>query len=113
VTEADFDSFSLVLLRRGERAGEFSGDELETIQERHLAHLRAMRERGALAVAGPFGDQADERLRGMCLYTVGIEEARRLAEQDPAVQAGRLAVDVFTWYLPPGEVSFGSTPTRT
>jgi uncharacterized protein YciI len=109
----DLERHTLVLLRRGERAGDFSDEELETIQERHLAHLRAMHERGAMAVAGPFGDQPDERLRGMCLYTVGLEEARELAEQDPAVQAGRLAVDVLTWYLPRGEVSFGSTPMHT
>jgi uncharacterized protein YciI len=109
----DFDSYTLVLLRRGDRAEGLSDEEVTTIQERHLAHLRAMRERGALAVAGPFGDQPDERLRGMCLYTVGIDEARELAEQDPAVQAGRLAVEILTWYIPRGEVSFGSTPTHT
>jgi len=28
--------------------------------------------------------------------------ARRLAEADPAVQAGRLAVEIMTWYCPPG-----------
>ena len=29
-------------------------------------------------------------------------EKRRLAEADPAVRAGRLAVDIMTWYCPPG-----------
>jgi uncharacterized protein YciI len=106
------DSCTLVLLRRAEGAPELPEEELDAIQERHLAHLRSMRERGAMAVAGPFGDQPDERLRGMCLYTVGLEEARELAHQDPAVQAGRLAVDVLTWYFPRGEVTFAWT-TRT
>jgi uncharacterized protein YciI len=110
----DLDSCTLVLLRRREGAPDLPEAELDAIQERHLAHLRAMRECGAMAVAGPFGDQTDERLRGMCLYTAGLDEARDLAEQDPAVRAGRLAVDVLTWYFPRGEVTFGrTTPTRT
>jgi uncharacterized protein YciI len=113
VREAEFDRYTLVLLRRGERAHEYSEEELVTLQERHLAHLRAMTERGAMAVAGPFGDQPDDRLRGMCLYTVGLEEARGLAEADPAVRAGRLAVDVLSWYVPRGEVTFARTATRT
>lgn len=29
-----------------------------------------------------------------------FEEARELAAQDPAVRAGRLAVDAFTWWTP-------------
>lgn len=103
----ELDSCTLVLLRRGERPPELPEDESEALHQRHLAHLRAMRERGAMAVAGPFGDQPDERLRGLCLYTVGLDEARRLAEEDPAVRAGRFAVDVFTWYFPRGEVTFG------
>ena len=108
------DSCTLVLLKRAEGAPDLPEEELDAIQERHLAHLRAMREQGAMAVAGPFGDQRDERLRGMCLYTVGPDEARALAEQDPAVQAGRLAVEVLTWYFPRKEVTFArTTPTPT
>jgi hypothetical protein len=34
------------------------------------------------------------------VYTTSLEEARALAGNDPAVLAGRLAVDVFTWWTP-------------
>ena len=34
---------------------------------------------GKLLVAGPFDDQSDPRLRGMCLYRTPVDEARRLA----------------------------------
>jgi hypothetical protein len=34
-------------------------------------------------------DQSDETMRGMSVWTVGVDEARRLAEQDPAVVAPR------------------------
>jgi uncharacterized protein YciI len=102
VSEPELDRYSLVLLRRPPDAPDLAEDELDRIQEQHLAHLRAMRERGVMAISGPFADQPDQNLRGMCVYRTDLEETRRLAEQDPAVLARRLAVDVFTWCVPAG-----------
>jgi uncharacterized protein YciI len=90
----ELDGYSFVLLKRGPRAFEYSDEELERLQEQHLAHLDAMKEQGHLLVAGPFSDQPDETLRGFCLYRTSVDETRRLAESDPSVQAGRMAVDV-------------------
>ena len=87
-------------------------EELERIQEQHLGHLAAMAEAGKLVVAGPFSDQPDESLRGLCIYLTTVDEARELANRDPAVKAGRLAVDVMTWWTEKGSVSF-HRPTRT
>jgi uncharacterized protein YciI len=98
----ELDGYSFVLLKRGPRALEFSDEELDRLQEQHLAHLGAMREQGHLLVAGPFSDQADEGLRGFCLYRTGVEETRRLAESDPSVRAGRMAVDVMGWWTASG-----------
>ena len=102
------ERYSLVLLRRGPRAHEYAGEELDRLQEAHLAHLGAMREQGHMLVAGPFGDQPDETLRGICLYRTDLEETRRLAEQDPSVQAGRMRVEVLSWYVPEGEIRFSA-----
>jgi uncharacterized protein len=102
----EFDTYTVVLRRQGPRALEYSEEELERLQAGHLAHLDAMRERGVLLVGGPFRDQPDETLRGFSVYTTDLEETRRLAEQDPSVQAGRLAVDVMTWVTPKGELAF-------
>jgi uncharacterized protein len=104
----DFDTYSLVMLRRGPRAHEYDDDEevLHLLQAQHLAHLDAMRERGVLLVAGPFGDQEDESFRGMCVYRTGLAETRTLAEADPSVQAGRMRVEVMKWLTKPGAVSF-------
>jgi uncharacterized protein YciI len=102
----ELERYSFVLLCRGPRADEYPEEELERLQDAHLAHLAAMAERGVMAVAGPFSEQRDETLRGFCLYTAELEEARSLAESDPSVQAGRLAVDIFNWWTRKGAVSF-------
>ena len=60
---------------------------------------------------GPVIGPPDPSLRGLTFYRAGsLEEARRLAEADPAVRAGRLAVEIMTWYCPPGTMS---KPGRT
>ncbi len=106
MTPRELERFSFVLLRRGPRALELPEEELERLQAAHLEHLAAMAARGVLAVAGPFEGQPDESLRGFCLYVTDVEETRALAEQDPSVQAGRMAVDVFSWWTTKGSVSF-------
>lgn len=103
----EFDTYALVLLRWPSDAPVMFDDELDALQERHLAHLDAMKAQGDLLVAGPFSDQPDEAWRGMCLYGTSLERARELAERDPSVVAGRLTVDVFTWRTQKGAVSFG------
>jgi uncharacterized protein YciI len=107
------ERFSFVLLRRGPKADEFSEAELERLQEAHLTYLAEMRKRRLMAVAGPFSEQPDETLRGFCLYTVELDEARRLAESDPSVQAGRMAVDVFNWWTQKGAIAFPAGSPRT
>lgn len=102
----EFDTYSLVLLRRGPRAHEYEGAELDRLQQAHVDHLAAMHERGALLVAGPFDGQEDKTFRGLCLYGVPLDEARALAESDPSVRAGRMAVQVLEWLTEKGAISF-------
>jgi uncharacterized protein len=109
----EFDTYSLVLLRRGPQAHEFGEEELDRLQAQHLAYLDAMRERGALLAAGPFRDQEDESYRGIAIYRTGLAETRALAEADPSVQAGRMRVDAVTWLTKPGAIAFpGSDDDR-
>jgi uncharacterized protein YciI len=103
----ELERFELVLLRRGPRAAEIPEAQLAELQKQHLAHLKKMLDSGRMVVAGPVSDQPDETLRGICLYRTGsLEEARALAEQDPAVQAGRMRVEVMTWWAPAGTIAF-------
>jgi hypothetical protein len=48
---------------------------------------------------GPVDGQPDPSLLGPAFYrTSSPERARQLAEDDPAVRAGRLTVEIMTWY---------------
>jgi uncharacterized protein len=99
----ELEAFELVLLRRPAAAPVYDEGTLERIQSDHVAYHAALREAGQIVTNGPVSDQVDETLRGLTFYRTGsLDEARRLAEADPAVRAGRLAVDVMRWYCPAG-----------
>jgi uncharacterized protein len=105
----DLDEYELVILLRGANPPTLDEVEADVLQRRHIGHLRAMREAGHLKVAGPLGEQRDERWRGLCFYQVGsIDEATRLASLDPSVVAGHLSLEVMKWYCPRGEIAFPS-----
>ena len=108
------EPYPLVLLVRGPNADTIPPEEAQRIQSEHLAHLKKMWEEGHLVIAGPFGDQEDPAKRGMCLYKVAsIDEARKLASDDPAVKAGRLKVEAMTWWVEKGYMEFPKTPPAT
>jgi uncharacterized protein YciI len=91
------------LLRRGPRWTSERTPEAAQIQEGHMAHINRTAETGKLVVAGPLTD--DGQIRGILVYKVeSAEEARALAEADPAVKAGRLVVDVHPWLVPAGSL---------
>jgi len=105
------EPYQLVILRAGDNPPKLSREEGAEIQKQHLAHPKKLWSEGKIMIAGPFGDQPDPSVRGMCLYKVAsVDEARRLAEEDPAVKAGRLKVEVMTWYVEKGYMTFPKTP---
>jgi uncharacterized protein YciI len=91
----------IAFLVRGDKWTPDKTPETEAIQKAHLANIVRLAELKKLVVAGPIGD--DGTLRGIFVFRVdSIEEARSLAATDPAVQAGRLAVQVHPWVVPEG-----------
>jgi uncharacterized protein YciI len=102
----DLEAFELVLLRRPADATDYPDEELERIQREHLAYHARLRESGDVVTNGPVDGQPDPSLRGLTFYRTGsVERSRELAEADPAVLAGRLAVEIMTWYCPPGTMA--------
>jgi uncharacterized protein len=100
MTAPELESRVLCLLRAAPGRPALSEAQLDAIQGRHVAYQQQLRSDGKIAAAGPFSDQPDESWRGLTMYTTSLEEARELAAADPAVQAGRLVVDVFLWWTP-------------
>ena len=91
----------LAFLTRGEKWTPEKTPATEEIQKGHMANINRLAEMKKLVVAGPFGD--DGRLRGIFVFRVSsIEEAKTLTATDPAVQAGRLAMEIHPWMVPEG-----------
>ncbi|HEV8366894.1 MAG TPA: YciI family protein [Pyrinomonadaceae bacterium] len=91
----------LAFLVRGAKWTPEKTPQTEEIQKGHMANIHRLADMKKLVVAGPFGD--DGVLRGIFVFRVdSLEEARALTLTDPAVQAGRLALDLHPWLVPEG-----------
>jgi uncharacterized protein YciI len=105
------DAYTIVFLRRPANAPEMSEEALNELQRKHLAFWARLREEGHVLVNGPFVGQPDPSLRGVSVFRTSVDEASRMAHQDPSVQAGRLVLDIFKWLMPHG--ALGDRPAET
>lgn len=103
---AEFDVYTVVLWRRPAAAADFSPDELDTLQARHLAYRAELARDGVLVANGPFLDQTDDTQRGLSIFACDPDEAARLTAADPSVRAGRLAFEVVRWWVAAGSIAF-------
>jgi uncharacterized protein YciI len=102
----DLDAYQLVLLRRPASAPDLPDDRLQELQRAHVAFYGSMREAGHVVTNGPVHNPPDETLRGIAIYRAESEsDALALARSDPSVRAGRLTVDVMTWWAPRGTLT--------
>ena len=80
---------------------------LERIQQDAHLDFSARSATGRTA-NGPFDHQPDETLRGLGDHAQRDRgDARRGPAADPAVIAGRMRAEVFTWLVPEGMLAFG------
>lgn len=71
--------------------------EAAQLQRAHLDNITRMAEEGKLVMAGPFFD--DWEVKGIYIFSVEtVEEAQELTKTDPAIQSGRLEMDLHPWY---------------
>jgi len=96
--------YTVRLYRSGPKADTFTEEELDRIQESHLAFVGS--QRPWTYANGPFRNQPDETLRGMGIMRSSIEETLAAVQADPAVIAGRMRAEVFTWLVPEGMLAF-------
>jgi uncharacterized protein YciI len=76
-------------------------EELERIQAAHIGHLTKLAEERWLVAAGPMGTPGE--IRGVAISKcASVDEAVEKGAADPAVKAGRLAVEAYAWTGPDG-----------
>ncbi len=107
--EAKFEmrAYQVVILHRGPAWSKDQTPESRALFAGHMQHLQDQTAAGKLVLAGPFTVPAEgapaDAAAGLCVFAVDTpEEARALAEQDPAVKAGRFTIEVLPWYGPAG-----------
>lgn len=92
-------AYYLGLLVRGPKFSPEDSPERQKIQEGHMANIKRLGDMGKLVAAGPFAE--DIGLRGIFVFRVAtMQEALELTNTDPAVQSGRLAIQLYEWKLP-------------
>ncbi len=97
----DMTTYYFMMLVKGPKWAPETSPALEQLMKDHLAHLRSMWLAGKLVVAGPLTDGGT--IRGLLVFKVGsADEARALEAEDPAVKAGRLAIEVHPWMVQKG-----------
>ena len=95
--------YYFAFLKRGPKWTPESTPETKALQEAHMAHIQSMAASGKLVIAGPFTNAPP--YAGVFVFKVGtLEEAKALAEADPTVKAGRLAIEVHPWSVPKGSL---------
>lgn len=88
--------YVLAFLKKGPNRNQDSVTAAQ-LQTAHLENIVRMANEGKLVLAGPFMD--DGEVRGIYIFDVKtVEEARALTATDPAVKAGRLAMELHPWY---------------
>jgi uncharacterized protein YciI len=93
----EMTTYQVAFLKKGPNWTPAETAETKAIQEGHMENIRKMGATGKLVIAGPFADDGD--LRGLFIFRVDtLEEAKALAEQDPAVKAGRLVLEWHPWF---------------
>lgn len=92
-------TYFLGFLVKGERWDDTEGAEAEQLMPLHLAFLRSQMESRRYVVAGPVVDGG--QIAGVLIIQASsAQEAAEIANQDPAVKAGRLAVEIHPAFLP-------------
>lgn len=91
-------TYYLGFLKKGNNWSPEETPERQRIQEAHMANIKRLGQTGKLVAAGPFLEELE--LRGIFVFkTASLDEAMALANTDPAVQAGRLRIELYPWEI--------------
>ncbi len=98
----DLEQYQFALLKRGSQWTAEQTPAVEKLMAGHMANIQKMSSLGKLMAAGPFGKN-EFGLAGIFIFkAASMDEAKALAAEDPAIKAGRLALDFYVWHGPKG-----------
>lgn len=94
--EYGMKSYVLAFLYEGPNRDQDS-IEAVAIQQAHLENIKRMAQEGVLVLAGPFLEEGE--LKGIYIFnTSDQKQVEEYCLSDPAIEAGRLRVELKPWY---------------
>lgn len=103
-TPQAMEQYTMALMHRGEKWNPAS-PEYQELRKSHLALIGKLTNEGTMALAGPLRDEGE--LKGIFIYSVGIEQAAKLVQEDPLVKAGYLKPELHPWITAKGVLAPG------
>ena len=100
--KVDFEHYTVVILALGPKAPKDAKGLPPELLQQHVGYLMKTIKEGKMVQAGPLAEPLDPTWTGLELYKATPEEARKIAEEDPAVKAGQFKVLTMTWMTPKG-----------
>ena len=95
----DMITYYVALYVKGPKHMATESPEHTALTQRHLAYIRRMIEEHRYMIAGPLLDGGDTQ--GLAIISApNAEEAKRIAEGDPAIAAGHMAIQLHPAMLP-------------
>jgi uncharacterized protein YciI len=102
LAQADTELYYVGFLRPAPKRTLLSREEGEKLQAAHMAHIHKMADDGNLVAAGPFEDEPVTISGIFIMKAASLQEAQRIANQDPTIVAKRNTIDLHPWRGPAG-----------
>lgn len=103
-TPNTLEMYSLLLAQQGER-WDPKAPGLQDVVKQHVAYLTKLMDENKLALAGPFMDGGE--LKGVLIYTVPMDQAMKLEQEDPMVKSGYFKMEAHPWATAKGVLAPG------
>lgn len=89
--------FHMAILKKGPKWSDAKTPEVARIHQQHFEYVMSVLDSGKAVIAGPLGD--DTGILGIFIFRAqSAEEAKNLADEDPAVKAGFHVNEMHPWW---------------